>query len=186
MFSSLTSDKASLAALHLAVYAAIYCGVGGAFYVPTVPVVVFALLLIWASFVDFRHHIIPDTASLLLVISGIVFALDSGSAVVTERILAGFFWVAMFWIVSRTYLQLRGWDGLGLGDVKLMAGIGTWTGFAGGSLVVLFASLSAAITVLILHRFEHSRNRSLQKSGIAFGPFLCISAWAVWLSGAAP
>lgn len=110
------------------------------------------VLLIWVSATDFRTWRIPDLASGLLA----VFAAWKAAAALmqnqdwldfTDRVLGGILWPSLFWLLARGYRNLRGIDGLGMGDVKLMIGIGILTGAAGTANVVLMAAISAILAL---------------------------------------
>ena len=70
-------------------------------------------------------------------------------------------------------------DGIGLGDVKLMSAGAAWLGLV-PSLSVLFIACCGgilAIGVAIWRSGDQSRR------GIAFGPFIALAIWVVWLYG---
>ena len=90
--------------------------------------------------------------------------------------LAGY---TLLWSVEVLYRRLRKRDGLGRGDAKLMGAIGMWVGLIGVPPVLLVASLSgiaAALTIAL----RDSRALSAQ-SAIAFGPWIALGGYAVWL-----
>ncbi len=134
-----------------------------------------AVMLIWISLVDLARYEIPDLASAMLVISGLAVTFATGGSVVVHLV-AGLIWGAAFAGVAFAYRRWRGFDGLGLGDAKLMVGIGTWLGPVAPASVVLGAALSGIGFILTMR----SGNRH---SAIAFGPYLCFFAWVVWLFG---
>ena len=68
--------------------------------------------------------------------------------------------------------------GLGLGDVKLAAVAGAWTGLAGLANVWLFACI-AAIGFVLFQRLAGANTIS-RETRIAFGAFLAPAIWAVW------
>ena len=144
-----------------------------------------AVLLCWASIEDWRTMEIPDTASALLLAGGLVWWGWFGGTPDMRRdaVLGAVLWPVLAWAVAAGYLRLRGWDGLGFGDVKLLAGIGLWTGFAGTVWVVLTASLSGIAVLLALAAMHRQPLSEIGTKAVAFGPFLCLSAWAVLLQG---
>ncbi|MHA6268374.1 prepilin peptidase [Aliiroseovarius sp. CAU 1755] len=165
--------------LHLTVY-----GVFWALLTPVStgwPAPVFAALLIWISVSDFETFEIPDTASFLLLASGLLVAFQSGE--LWTATLAAVLWSGAFLAVALGFTALRGIEGLGLGDVKLMAGIGAWLGLLAPIYLVLAAAVSAIVVLLTVSAISGNKSANTTKTGIAFGPFLCLSAWAIWLSG---
>lgn len=126
---------------------------------------------------------IPDLAALLLAFSGAMTLYGSSELVLIDRILGGILWPLLFWAVAELYLKTRGVHGLGFGDVKLMAGIGLWCGAYGTIYVVLAAALAGLGVLSILAVVRSTSIAEIGQSKVAFGPFLCLSAWSVWLLG---
>lgn len=140
------------------------------------------LLLIWVSVHDLQTMEIPDIASILLVVTGLGVIWATGGAL-GLRIAGAVVWSTFFAAVAVGYRRFRGFDGLGLGDAKLMAGAGAWLGVAGPITVVLGASVSGIIYLLVQRSLGGVSHRDLAQSPIAFGPYLCFFIWVVWLFG---
>ncbi|MHA3915839.1 prepilin peptidase [Halovulum sp. GXIMD14793] len=134
-----------------------------------------AVLLIWISLVDLDCYEIPDVVSALLILTGLVVIAVLGGSVLAH-LLGGLVWGGAFAALAWGYHRFRGVEGLGLGDAKLMVGIGIWLGPSAPASVVLGAALSGIGFILLMHR-------NARDSPIAFGPFLCFFAWVVWLFG---
>ncbi len=149
--------------------------------VPVPMALILGLLLVWISVIDVERFEIPDTASAFLALSGGIFAYLSGQTVFAEHVIGGVAWAVAFWLVAGIYAKWRGWQGLGFGDVKLMLGIGLWLGLNATTVVVFSASITGIIVILIMSAVGRAQIAELGKTGIAFGPFLCLSAWIVWL-----
>ena len=151
------------------------------------PVALVSCLLGWAmlaiAVVDAQRFIVPDILSLPAILVGLVvtWLLDDGYAghsLLLEHLGAAALGGAVLYAVKELYFRWREREGLGLGDVKLAAVAGAWTGLAGLGHVLLLASLLAIGYVLILN----ARNlRSLSATtAIAFGVFLAPAIWFVW------
>jgi prepilin signal peptidase PulO-like enzyme (type II secretory pathway) len=149
--------------------------------VPMPTALILALLLVWISVIDVERFEIPDTASALLALTGGVFAYQAGEGIFIDHIVGGVLWAGLFWLVAGTYARWRGWQGLGFGDVKLMLGIGFWLGLNGTTAVVFSASIAGVLAILGGSVTGYTQDAKLDKTGIAFGPFLCLSTWIVWL-----
>ena len=135
-----------------------------------------AIPLIWASVIDIQRHEIPDLATLSIVVFGIVWLVLFQRSLTLEHALTAVILAALFFVIGEFYYRRFGVDGLGMGDAKLVGGLALWIGFYGSILMILISSLSAIATIVLLRRNPNNL------SGIAFGPFLCLSAWAVWLT----
>jgi prepilin signal peptidase PulO-like enzyme (type II secretory pathway) len=149
--------------------------------VPIPNAFILGLLLVWISVIDVERFEIPDTASALLAVTGAIFAYQAGQSVFIDRVAAGTLWAVLFWLVAEVYAKWRGWQGLGFGDVKLMLGIGLWLGLSGTTAVIFSASTAGIVTIVIMSARGRMQISELGKTGIAFGPFLCLSAWTIWL-----
>lgn len=167
--------------LHLAVY-----GLVLAFVAPASGMWPLVLMgpLVWASWVDVQKLEIPDASSALLFCSGLLWLTTQTKYVILHHLLGAALWPLLFWAISWIYLKLRGRLGLGFGDVKLMAGIGLWCGLTDTILVVLGAALSG-VCVLLLQAMA-TKTTDISNSKLAFGPYLCLFAWGVWLAGMYP
>lgn len=170
-------------ALHLVAYLAPLALVAGDM---ATDVRIFSALLatglIWISVVDLRHFLIPDLASLGLVLIGFVAtATGVPEALSWHALAAGAAW-GVFAGLAAAFRWIAGHDGLGLGDAKLAAAAGAWLGPALLPAMLLGASLGALVCLLLVSLIQR-RPIGLGQVGIAFGPFLAFSTWMVWLFG---
>lgn len=130
--------------------------------------------------IDYRHLVVPDALSLPLLLAGlgVAAALAPGRLPVHAiGAIAGF---AVFAAVAWSYRRLAGRDGLGLGDAKLLAALGAWVGWPGLTSVVLFAALSGIAATVAARRLKPATEPG---APIAFGPYLGLGGWLVWLYG---
>ena len=135
------------------------------------------MLLVLAA-IDWRHLLLPDILTLPLVVLGLAWrALDPAQAVAdgAAGAVIGFSLLAL---VALLYRWLRGRDGLGLGDAKLFAAAGAWTGHEGIAGVLLVGSLAGLVVALALRIAGRHRGEPLP-----FGPPLAAAFWLVWLYG---
>jgi len=138
---------------------------------------------------DARRLIIPDVLSLPAIPAGVLVnrAFVEPAAqpfVVIEHLGAMAVAGAFFYFVRWGYRQLRGVEGLGLGDVKLAMAAGAWTGMQGMLNVILLASLTAMAFVAI-QRIVAPQTVTLS-TRLAFGSFLAPAIWIVWFAGQEP
>jgi leader peptidase (prepilin peptidase)/N-methyltransferase len=143
-----------------------------------------AMLAIAVS--DFQRFIVPDILSLPaipagLIASGWLAAGEPGPSIVLEHLGAAVIGAASLYGVRELYRRARGREGLGLGDVKLAAVAGSWTGFQGLSPTLLLACVLA-----IAYVAARQSLRPHEVSGataIPFGTFLAPSIWVIWCAG---
>jgi leader peptidase (prepilin peptidase)/N-methyltransferase len=139
---------------------------------PLFAYVAFLAALIVVTFIDLDHQIIPDVISLPGIVVGLVCAV-SGLGPPLGASLAGLLFGGGFlYAVAAGYEFLTGREGMGGGDIKLLAMIGTFVGWAGVLTTLLLASFSGALVggALIL------LGRSDGRTPIPFGPFLALGA----------
>ncbi|WP_322892205.1 MULTISPECIES: A24 family peptidase [unclassified Yoonia] len=169
-----------LVALHLAVYSGFALWGNGFQVVHPIFAPILAALLIWISVIDIIRFEIPDLGAGLLALTGAVFVVVS-DAIILDHALGAMIWPLLFWFVATGYMRMRGWQGLGFGDVKLMVGIGVWLGFHQATQVVFAAALSGILAVVVFGLMKRKSFADIGSRAVAFGPFLCLSAWVTWV-----
>lgn len=140
----------------------------------------FGWALLGASVVDWRHGWLPDILVLPLIPAGItVHALIRPETWPDHAIgaAAGF---AGFAALAWAYKAIRGRDGLGLGDAKLLAAAGAWVSWTGLPSVVLLAALFGLVGTVIGRLAGREIGAATE---LPFGPPLALATWLVWLYG---
>lgn len=132
------------------------------------------------SEIDQRLHIIPDSLSLGLIAAGLSATWWINPDLLQWHSLAMLIGGASFALITYAYYKFRGSYGLGLGDAKLFAAAGSWVGLLGLPSVLLWATISAIIIVLIKTISDDTYSK---EQPIAFGPHLALGLWIVWLFG---
>jgi leader peptidase (prepilin peptidase) / N-methyltransferase len=154
----------------------LHLGPGAAFAVAAP----FTLALIVLFFTDFDHHLLPDAVTLTGLACGLAAAWfnpylhGEGWARVWSAGSGAALGSALLWGVGALYEKLRGVEAMGLGDVKMMAMVGAFTGPSGVLFTVFAASLTGAVVGLSLIPL---RGGSLQDR-LPFGCFLAPAALA--------
>ncbi|MES2802952.1 MAG: prepilin peptidase [Bdellovibrionota bacterium] len=133
-------------------------------------ILVFGLVV--GSFIDLDHMILPDEITL----GGCALALI-GAAINPERefmesFLGFLFGGGVLWLVAYVYYVFTGREGLGGGDIKLLAWIGALLGWRAIPFVILSSSVFGSIIGLYVSR--HSEDKL--KAVIPFGPFIALGA----------
>ena len=136
--------------------------------------VVFCCLLLVASVIDFHHMIIPDEISLTMVaLTPLVVYLHpelNWQSASIGVVVGGGVVYAIAWV----YQLIRGKVGMGMGDAKLLAGMGGWLGWQAVLPTLLYASLLGTLTALIL--LPIGKKRYNLQSALPFGPFLALGS----------
>ena len=139
----------------------------------TAPLALFAWALVVITFIDLDHRIIPDVISLPGTILGLAFSFLPGfprpmDSVVGVGIGAGFLFLVLY-----AYEKIMGEEGMGLGDVKLLAMIGAFLGWQALPVTILISSLSGSVVGV---GYALVKGESVRKFPVPFGPFLALGA----------
>lgn len=132
----------------------------------------FLAALIVITFIDIDHQIIPDAISLPGIGVGFAGALLFGHPPWLDSLLGILIGGGILWLVAEGYARLTGREGMGGGDIKLLAMIGAFLGWRAVPVTLLIASLvgSGLGIGLMLARGRNTR------MAIPFGPFLAAGA----------
>jgi len=134
----------------------------------------FAAALIVIAFIDLDRRIIPDVISLPGIAVGFLLAVFGSMVTIKESLIGIAAGGGSLYLVAFVYQLLTKREGMGGGDVKLLAMIGAWLGWKAILFTLFFASLSGT--------FIGGGAMLIQKEGrhyaIPFGPFLAFSALA--------
>ncbi len=132
----------------------------------------FLWILFTASIIDIHHRIIPDELS----ISGLIIGLGASFILVEIEPLDSLLGIlvggGIFFFIAYAYEKITHREGLGGGDVKLLAMIGAWLGVK-SILIVIILSTALGSLVGLLIMFLKKKDF---KTAIPFGPFLAIGA----------
>ena len=142
--------------------------------------VIFGWALLALAAIDLRTFLLPDKLNLGVLLLGAAMVALYQQDVWFWHVAGAAFGYGLLWLVEIGYRRLRGRDGLGRGDAKLLGAIGLWVGLEGIPPVLLIASLSGIIAVLA--RAAFNRQSPSGQSMIAFGPWIALAGYAVWLS----
>lgn len=160
---------------------------------------VFSAILIALIVTDFLDRILPDEFTLGGILIGLAFAPFINAE---PGILQLFFWnllslpwirladaafsaavcAGMTWFVGWAYQKVRHHEGMGFGDVKMMAMLGAFLGLRGALLAMIVASLIAAVLGL---GYILIRKKDPATYELPFGSFLGIAALGVAIWGEA-
>jgi len=149
-----------------------------------------AALYLWTLIVlgaiDFETGYLPDALTLPLIALGLlVNAIGSigGFASRPEAFIGAIAGYGSFWLIAFYYERIRGREGLGMGDAKLLAALGAWCGWPALAPIVLIASVGALGFV----GFAAIRGKNVEADTlIRFGPALALAGIIVFVAQAWP
>ena len=132
--------------------------------------------------VDFLALRLPDIVTLPLGLAGLLLGPRLLDTPLADHVIGAFAGYAVLALLAWAYARLRGREGLGLGDAKLLAAAGSWLGWqALPNVVVLACAGGLAWAALRTLR----RGRDGLAEPIAFGLPLCAAIWGSLLLAAA-
>ena len=128
------------------------------------------LVLAYLAYIDLRTFRLPDLITLPLIFLGLRFNSFSNLQVVDpqESILGALLGYLSLWLLNRIYRYIRSQDGIGMGDAKLLAGLGAWLGWHALPGILFIASALGIIGGMLWLRI----NKQKHGSPFPFGPFL--------------
>ena len=138
----------------------------------TLELCLFIALALPCVFIDLKHFLLPD----ILTFPGMVFGLLGSFFAIDRTPLSSILGLVLgggsFWFLAWFYERVRKKEGMGFGDVKLIAWLGALCGLTAIPFVVFVSSfLGAIVGVVVIAFYSGNRNTALP-----FGPFLIFAA----------
>ncbi len=134
----------------------------------------FACALLVASFIDLEFQIIPDEISLPGILVGLASSPFNPLTTPLEALLGALCGAGGLYLVAEFYYFLTKREGLGGGDLKLLAMIGAFLGVKSLLPVLLLASFTGATAGIILTFIR--KVKEVRTYALPFGPFLALGA----------
>jgi len=136
-----------------------------------------ACVLLWMltalTFIDIDTQLLPDNLTLPLLWAGLLANLLGAVPEVSLRdaVIGAIAGYLTLWVVYWLFKLIRGKEGMGYGDFKLLAALGAWLGWKALPLIILLASAVGAIVGIGLVVFK-GRDHQIP---LAFGPYLAVA-----------
>jgi leader peptidase (prepilin peptidase) / N-methyltransferase len=140
---------------------------------------VFTACLISLSGIDIRTQYLPDDITLPLLWLGLVISLVPLFIAPGAAILGAAAGYLSLWSVNKLYKLVRGHDGMGYGDFKLLAVLGAWCGAKAIISIILISSFLGAI-IGSIYLMAVGRDKA---TPIPFGPYLAGAGWIQFILG---
>lgn len=140
-----------------------------------IAVAIFGWALIALAFIDLETGYLPDAITLPLIFAGLATNAFGAVAPFTAALSGAAAGFVAFWLIGAAFKALRGKEGLGHGDKKLLAAIGAWGGWTMLPAVVLVG----ALTTLGMIGLSKFRGYDISEdTPVPFGPGLCVAGFA--------
>lgn len=170
------------------IYQSAYDEIPARFWLSLIGDLVFISFIIPLVFIDYRYKLLPDALTypgLLILLVMRLIAPDQWLLAHTQKLfgLAGKpDWIVALvgsllgaivgggslWLVREAYYRLRRVEGMGQGDIKMMAMVGAYLGWQLTLLTIFTGSLLGSVIGIMLI----ARNRGSMKTELPFGVFL--------------
>jgi leader peptidase (prepilin peptidase) / N-methyltransferase len=145
---------------------------------PGLATAVFGWWLLILAALDGEHHWLPNSLTLPLVPAGLAVALLGIGPPLADRLAGAAAGFLSFALIRFGYRLLRGREGLGRGDVKLMAGLGAWLGWQPLPLLLVGAGMLGLAAIVLLRLRGEPVSATTR---LPLGTFLALAAWPLWL-----
>lgn len=136
-------------------------------------------LLLTLAILDWRHFWLPDALTLPLAFLGLTVGPWLTPAAFADRVIGAAAGYGALLFLSLVYRRLRGRDGLGLGDAKLLAALGAWFGWQALPFILLSAASMGLAIALATGRATSAKAR------LPLGTFLAVAAIPGWIAASA-
>ena len=139
---------------------------------------ILTVILIVLFMIDLEHQILPNVITLPGIAVGLAFSLFTFPGPVNS-ILGILLGAGILYGIAAAYYALRKEEGMGMGDVKMLAMIGAFLGWRAVLLTLIMASFAGSVVGVALMSLQ----RGGMKYALPFGTFLAIGAFIAMLVG---
>jgi leader peptidase (prepilin peptidase)/N-methyltransferase len=136
---------------------------------------VFGWVLLTLAVLDWRHFWLPDALTLPLAFLGFTIGLWASDVTLVDRAIGAAAGYGALLAIALGYRAVRGRDGLGLGDAKLLGALGAWMGWQALPFILLIASVTGLLVMLVTGRAKEASAR------VPLGTFLALAAVPAWI-----
>jgi leader peptidase (prepilin peptidase)/N-methyltransferase len=139
---------------------------------------VLVCILIALFGIDLEHHILPNSITLPGIVIGVLFSLIAPPGIIDALIgvaLGG----GILYAIAYGYYLWRREEGMGMGDVKMLAMLGAFLGWKAVLVTLILASFSGAFIGLGMMLLQ----KGDMKYALPFGTFLALGALAAMFAG---
>lgn len=125
------------------------------------------------ALIDIDHYLLPDTLTQPLLWFGFLTSYLGFSPLSLDTAfigcLLGFF---LLWLPATIFKYSKGYAGLGGGDIKLLAALGTWVHYSQLPLLLVIASSLGIIYIISYYLIK-----KIKIEKVPFGPFILFAGW---------
>lgn len=133
---------------------------------------IFIFGLVVCTFIDLDHMILPDEFTLSGIVIGLLGALINPQREFLDALFGVLMGGGFLWGLAYVYYLLTKQEGMGGGDIKLLAWIGALLGWKAIPFVIMSSAIIGSVIGLVAAR----KQKAGLKTVIPFGPYLALAA----------
>ena len=135
--------------------------------------------LLALAVIDYKYFLLPDFLTLPLIPFGLIVTWANAPPALLDHVIGVVVGFGFIVLLREAYRRVRGREGMGLGDAKLLAASGAFVSWQALPSVILIASVTA-LAVALFHTLRGANISLVDR--MPFGTFLCFATWIVWLA----
>ncbi len=140
--------------------------------------ILLASIMLILFFTDLDERILPDEITLGFIPIGLIFAYFSPDRGFVESLVVGVVGAGLLFLLAYIYLKIKGIEGMGMGDVKMLALMGTFLGKQAFLALMIASVVGTIVGLFIIYVLKKGRQYE-----IPFGCFLSIGTIITYLYG---
>jgi leader peptidase (prepilin peptidase) / N-methyltransferase len=138
----------------------------------------FACAMVVLFAIDLEHHLLPDVITLPGIVAGLLFSIVLPPGIV-DSLLGVLVGGGVLWLIGEAYYRYSGQEGMGGGDVKMLAMIGAFLGWKLVLVTLVLSSVAGSLIGVVVIALK----RGGMKYALPYGTFLALGALAASLVG---
>jgi leader peptidase (prepilin peptidase)/N-methyltransferase len=139
---------------------------------------IFVSILVALFGIDLEHQILPNVITLPGILVGLMFSAIAPPGW-RDALIGTLLGAGVLYGIAAAYYAVRREEGMGMGDVKMLAMIGAFLGWKSVLVTLVLSSFSGALIGVTLMAVQ----RGSMKLALPFGTFLALGALAAMLAG---
>ena len=142
------------------------------------PRLVFACAMVVLFAIDLEHQLLPNVITLPGIVVGLIASTVLPPGII-EALIGVVIGGGVLWLIGEAYYRYSGHEGMGGGDVKMLAMIGAFLGWKLVLVTLVFSSVAGSLIGLLVIAFR----KGGMKYALPYGTFLALGALVSSLAG---
>ena len=143
-----------------------------------VPRLVFACAMVVLFAIDLEHHLLPNAITLPGVAVGLIASTVLPPGVI-DALIGVLIGGGVLWLIGEAYYRFSGHEGMGGGDVKMLAMIGAFLGWKLVLVTLVLSSVAGSVIGVVVIAIR----KGGMKYALPYGTFLALGALVASLAG---